>query len=74
MKVYTNNSKIENDSSNTIKNLKKEKEKRNISIITISENYQGFISIIYFIIGCTFLFYLFSFVFSIYVSYSYNYF
>ena len=74
MKVYTNNSKIENDSSNTIKNLKKEKEKRNISIITISENYQGFISIIYFIIGCCFLFYLFSFVFSIYVSYSYNYF
>ena len=35
---------------------------------TISENYQAFLSAIFFIIGCLFLFYLFSFVFSNYVS------
>ncbi len=38
------------------------------SIIIISENYQVFLSVIFFLIGCTFLFYLYSFVFSIYVS------
>ena len=34
----------------------------------ISENYQAFLAAIFFIIGCLFLYYLFSFVFSNYVS------
>ena len=47
------------------KDFKKGKEKINF---TISENYQAFLGAIFFIIGCLFLFYLFSFVFSNYVS------
>ena len=38
------------------------------TIVIISENYQVFLSVIFFLMGCTFLFYLYSFVFSIYVS------
>ena len=71
MKVDISNSqRIKNSSIKKENNImNKKREKLNI---TISENYQGFISIIYFIIGCCFLFYLFSFVFSIYVSYKYK--
>ena len=35
----------------------------------INKNYQRFIGFIFFLIGCYFLFFLFSFVFSIYVSF-----
>ena len=71
MKVDISNSqRVKNSSIKKENNImNKKREKLNI---TISENYQGFISIIYFIIGCCFLFYLFSFVFSIYVSYKYK--
>ena len=65
MEVNISNSQKESNNSNIINN--NNKEKRTINI-TISENYQGFISVIYFIIGCSFLYYLFSFVFSVYVS------
>ena len=71
MKVDISNSQRENNESNTKDNNIINKKREKINII-ISENYQGFISIIYFIIGCCFLFYLFSFVFSIYVSYRYK--
>ena len=70
MKVDISNSQRENNESNTKDNNIINKKREKINII-ISENYQGFISIIYFIIGCCFLFYLFSFVFSFYVSYRY---
>ena len=71
MKVDISNTQRENIASNTKDNNIMNKKGAKINI-TISENYQGFISIIYFIIGCCFLFYLFSFVFSIYVSYKYK--
>ena len=64
MKVNTTSIKEMNSSTNKISI--NEQAKINIAI---SENYQVFLSIIYFLIGCSFLFYLFSFVFSIYVSY-----
>ena len=53
--------------STNIKNNINEQPKINLAI---SENYQVFLSLIFFIIGCSFLFYLFSFVFSVYVSYN----
>ena len=65
MKVDTTSIKDIHTSTN-IKNSIKDQSKINIAI---SENYQVFLSVIYFLIGCSFLFYLFSFVFSIYVSY-----
>ena len=65
MKVDTTSVKDINSSTN-IRNNISEQTKTNIAI---SENYQVFLSVIYFLIGCSFLFYLFSFVFSIYVSY-----
>ena len=65
MKVDTTSVKDINSSTN-IKNIIREQTKTKIAI---SENYQVFLSVIYFLIGCSFLFYLFSFVFSIYVSY-----
>ena len=65
MKVDTTNIK-EMNSSTHIKTSINEQPKIYMSI---SENYQVFLSIIYFLIGCSFLFFLFSFVFSIYVSY-----
>ena len=55
------------NSSKNIKTNDNINQKETISI-AISENYQAFLSLIYLIIGCSFLFYLFSFVFSIYVS------
>ena len=55
------------NSSKNIKTNDNINQKEKISI-AISENYQAFLSLIYLIIGCSFLFYLFSFVFSIYVS------
>ena len=64
MKINTTSIKEMNSSTNKISI--NEQAKINIAI---SENYQVFLSIIYFLIGCSFLFYLFSFVFSIYVSY-----
>jgi len=67
MEVSISNSQKEAHTTNIIKDNNNKKEMPIINI-TISENYQGFISIIYFIIGCLFLYYLFSFVFSIYVS------
>ena len=68
MEVNISNSQKESNNSNIINNNNKNiKEKRKINL-TLSENYQGFISIIFFIIGCSFLYYLFSFVFSVYVS------
>ena len=63
--IETNRNNLNND--NPIVKKKLEKQKRTINM-AISENYQGCISLIYFIIGSCFLFYLFSFVFSIYVS------
>ena len=65
MKVDSTSVKDINSSTN-IRNNISEQTKTNIAI---SENYQVFLSVIYFLIGCSFLFYLFSFVFSIYVSY-----
>ena len=65
MKVDSTSVKDINSSTN-IKNIIREQTKTKIAI---SENYQVFLSVIYFLIGCSFLFYLFSFVFSIYVSY-----
>ena len=65
MKVDTASIKDINSSTNIQNNIK-DQTKINIAI---SENYQFFLSVIYFLIGCSFLFYLFSFVFSIYVSY-----
>ena len=65
MKVDSTSVKDINSSTN-IRNNISEQTKINIAI---SENYQVFLSVIYFLIGCSFLFYLFSFVFSIYVSY-----
>ena len=53
--------------STNIKNNINEQPKINLAI---SENYQVFLSLIFFIIGCSLLFYLFSFVFSVYVSYN----
>ncbi len=67
MEVSISNSQKEAHTTNIIKDNNNKKEMPTTNI-TISENYQGFISIIYFIIGCLFLYYLFSFVFSIYVS------
>ena len=64
MKVDSTSVKDINSSTN-IRNNISEQTKTNIAI---SENYQVFLSVIYFLIGCSFLFYLFSFVFSIYVS------
>ena len=55
------------NSSKNIKTADTINQTEKISI-AISENYQAFLSLIYLIIGCSFLFYLFSFVFSIYVS------
>ena len=55
------------NSSKNIKTNDNINQKEKISL-AISENYQAFLSLIYLIIGCSFLFYLFSFVFSIYVS------
>ena len=65
MKVDSTSVKDINSSTN-IRNNISEQTKINIAI---SENYQVFLSVIYFLIGCSFLFYLFSFVFSIYVRY-----
>ena len=65
MKVDSTSVKDINSSTN-IKNIIREQTKTKIAI---SENYQVFLSVIYFLIGCSFLFYLFSFVFSIYVRY-----
>ena len=65
MKVDSTSFKDINSSTN-IRNNISEQTKINIAI---SENYQVFLSVIYFLIGCSFLFYLFSFVFSIYVRY-----
>ena len=63
MKVDTSNIKDLNSSTN--KSFAKEQAKKKMAI---NENYQVFLSIIFFIIGFSFLFYLFFFVFSIYVS------
>ena len=65
MKVDSTSVKDINSSTN-IRNNISEQTKINIAI---SENYQVFLSVIYFLIGCSFLFYLFSFLFSIYVRY-----
>ena len=70
MEVNINNSKREPTYiNNSIKTDKNNNENRGTIDLSISENYQVFLSIIFFLIGCIFLFYLFSFVFSIYVSY-----
>ena len=65
MKVDTTSVKDINSSTNIKNNISEQTKTK----IAISENYQVFLSVIYFLIGCSFLFYLFSFVFSIYVSY-----
>ena len=66
MKVNTKSEREINQSTNNTGNYNNNQmQKKNI---IISENYQAFLSLIYLIIGCSFLFYLFSFVFSIYVS------
>ena len=65
MKVDTTSVKDINSSTNIKNNIREQTKTK----IAISENYQVFLSVIYFLIGCSFLFYLFSFVFSIYVSY-----
>ena len=70
MEVNIDNSKREpNYINNSIQTKNNNNEKRKLKNLYISENYQLFLSIIFFLIGCIFLFYLFSFVFSIYVSY-----
>ena len=70
MEVNISNSPKESNGPDIIDNNNRKSNKKEIRKIniTISENYQGCISVIYFIIGCSFLNYLFSFVFSIYVS------
>ena len=65
MKFDTTSVKDINSSTNIKNNISEQTKTK----IAISENYQVFLSVIYFLIGCSFLFYLFSFVFSIYVSY-----
>ena len=62
--------KIRNSNKiSTISTIDEKHKEKIITVISISENYQAFMSIIFFFMGCIFLFYLFSFVFSIYVSF-----
>ena len=63
--IETNQNNLSNNNNIIKKDFKKQKA---IINMIISENYQLCISIIYFIIGCSFLFYSFSYVFSVYVS------
>jgi len=71
MSVKESDIQSENKKYNDIHNSKediKDEEKKKVEIMAINEKYQKFISIIFFSIGCSFLFYLYSFVFSAYVS------
>jgi len=67
MDVSISNTPRESDINTSTNNKDFIKEKGPINF-TISENYQALLGVIFFIIGCLFLFYLFSFVFSNYVS------